>query len=203
MRNVRPDPHGSKSAAALLVESGLADATSTSEDLLKVNGAHDITTFQGLAVLRALTRAGDVDTALDFIRSYWGAMLDHGATTFWESFDLEWVKNAGRIDELTPEGKDDLHGDSGEHCYVGYRHSLCHGWSSGPTAWLSSTVLGVVPTEPGFAKVRIEPHLGNLEWAEGTYPTPKGVIRVRHERQPNGEVTSTISVPPGMVVEEE
>jgi H/ACA ribonucleoprotein complex subunit 4 len=29
----------------------------------------------------------------------------------------------------------DIHGDFGDHCYRGFRHSLCHGWASGPTAW--------------------------------------------------------------------
>lgn len=28
-------------------------------------------------------------------------MLDLGATTFWEDFDINWKKNAARIDELT------------------------------------------------------------------------------------------------------
>jgi hypothetical protein len=29
------------------------------------------------------------------------------------------------------------------YCYQGFRYSLCHGWASGPTAWLSPHVLGV------------------------------------------------------------
>ncbi|MFQ9800204.1 MAG: hypothetical protein ACLR23_16090 [Clostridia bacterium] len=32
-------------------------------------------------------------------------MLSLGATTFWEDFDLRWLENAARIDELTPEEK--------------------------------------------------------------------------------------------------
>ena len=27
--------------------------------------------------------------ALDVIRTYWGAMLDLGATTFWEDFNID------------------------------------------------------------------------------------------------------------------
>ena len=34
------------------------------------------------------------------------------------------------LDELDPDKKD-IHGDFGAHCYVGLRHSLCHGWSAG------------------------------------------------------------------------
>ena len=36
-------------------------------------------------------------------------MLDVGATTFWEDFNMEWLPDAGRIDELVPAGKKDIH----------------------------------------------------------------------------------------------
>ena len=58
-------------------------------------------------------------------------MLEKGATTFWEDFDMEWVENTSSIDEFPQEGKKDIHGDFGAHCYEGFRHSLCHGWSAG------------------------------------------------------------------------
>jgi hypothetical protein len=196
-----PAVNKSKSGAALLSLAGMMDAKKTSEDVLKVGGPKDISTFYGFYVLQALAKSGDTDTALDFIRTYWGAMLDFGATTFWEDFNLAWIDNAARIDELVPPGKKDLHGDFGAYCYEGFRHSFCHGWASGPTAWLSQNVLGVKPLEPGFTRVRIAPQLGNLKWAEGTYPTPLGPIRVRHERQPDGTVTSAIEAPPGITVE--
>ena len=89
----------------------------------------------------------------------------------------------------------------GDYCYKGFRHSLCHGWASGPTSWLSRHVLGITPLEPGFARVRIAPRLGSLEWAEGTYPTPHGPIQVRHDRQADGSVTSQVTVPDGVAVE--
>jgi hypothetical protein len=59
-------------------------------------------------------------------------------------------------------------------------------------------VLGIEPAAPGFTKVSIKPNLGRLDWAEGTYPTPKGPIRVRHEKQTDGTVKSTIDLPPGI-----
>jgi alpha-L-rhamnosidase len=125
-------------------------------------------------------------------------MLDLGATTFWEDFNLEWTPNACGIDRLVPAGMKDIHGDSGDHCYKGFRHSLCHGWASGPTAWLSRHVLGIRPAAPGFATVDIRPHLADLAWAEGTFPTPHGDIRVRHERSPSGEIRSDIALPTGV-----
>ena len=200
-RKVVPDTNKSKSGAALLSLAGMADAKSTSDTVLKVGGPKGISTFYGFYVLQALAKSGDTDTALDFIRTYWGAMLDFGATTFWEDFNLEWTNNAGRIDELVPPGKKDIHGDYGAYCYVGFRHSLCHGWASGPTAWLSQVVLGVKPLEPGCKRVRVAPQLGNLKWAEGKYPTPLGPIHVRHERQPDGTIASQIDAPRGIIVE--
>lgn len=194
------EPSGRKSPAALLALAGVGDPRATAERVLKKDGPTDLSTFYGFYVLEALARAGEVDTALDFIRTYWGGMLDLGATTFWEGFDLAWTHNAARIDELVPPGKKDVHGDCGEHCYVGFRHSLCHGWASGPTAWLSRHVLGIQPLKPGLRQVRIAPTLGSLRWAEGAYPTPVGTLRVRHERAADGTVTSRIDAPPGIEI---
>jgi len=200
-RKAVPDVSQSKSGAALLSLAGMMDARQTSDAVLKVGGARGISTFYGFYVLQALAKSGDADAALEMIRTYWGAMLDLGATTFWEDFNLDWVPDAGRIDELASAGKKDIHGDYGAYCYLGFRHSLCHGWASGPTAWLSQTVLGVKPLEPGCKRVRIAPLLGNLKWAEGTYPTPQGPIRVRHERKADGTISSRIEAPPGVVVD--
>ena len=199
-RKVVPAVNASKSGAALLALAGMTDAKKTADDVLKVGGAKNISTFYGFYVLQALAKAGETNPALDFISTYWGAMLDLGATTFWEDFDLDWTKDAARIDELVPAGKKDVHGGYGAYCYIGFRHSLCHGWASGPTAWLSENVLGITPLEPGFKRVRIVPQLGRLQWAEGAYPTPLGPIKVRHERQADGTVKSKIDAPAGIVV---
>lgn len=200
-RKVVPNVNQSKSGAALLSLAGMMPAKQVSDEVLKVGGPKNISTFYGYYVLQALAKSGDSDTALEFIRTFWGTMLDYGATTFWEDFNLDWTANAARIDELVPPGKKDLHGDYGAYCYIGFRHSLCHGWASGPTAWLSEHVLGVTPLEPGCKVVGIAPQLGNLQWAEGDYPTPKGVIHVRHDRQADGTVLSKITVPPGVKVD--
>lgn len=197
LRKHQPETSGRKSPAALLSLAGFRDAAQVST-ALKKDGPKDLSTFYGFYVLNALAKSGDIDTGLDFISQYWGGMLDFGATTFWEDFDLEWTKNAGRIDEPVAPGKKDLHGDFGAHCYVGFRHSFCHGWAGGPTAWLSKNVLGISPMAPGCAKVRIQPNLGRLAWAEGTYPTPKGLIHVRHEKQADGSVKSQIKLPEGI-----
>jgi len=200
LRQHVPPSSGRKSPAALLALTDVCDAREVANSILKRDGPSDLSTFYGFYVLQALAKSGDIDTALDFISTYWGAMLDYGATTFWEGFDLSWTNNAGRIDELVPPGKKDLHGDCGEHCYIGFRHSLCHGWASGPTAWLSQHVLGIQPLEPGCKRVLVAPQLGQLQWVQGTYPTPRGAIQVRHERRADGSIKSEINAPKGVKV---
>ncbi|MGH2829820.1 MAG: alpha-L-rhamnosidase C-terminal domain-containing protein [Actinomycetota bacterium] len=59
--------------------------------------------------------------------------------------------------------------------------SRCHAWSATPAYDLSTYVLGIAPSSAGFSTVRIQPYLGELEWAEGAVPTPHGAIHVRIE----------------------
>ncbi len=177
LRTYRPDPNHSKQAAALMTLSGLMDPKTANNEVLSIGGSKNFSTFYGYYMLKAMAAAGDYTNALDRIREFWGAMLDLGATSFWEDFNIEWIKNAARIDEIVPEGKVDVHKSYGNYCYKGYRHSFCHGWASGPTSYLSEYVLGVKVIEPGCKVVKIEPHLGDLQWAEGTFPTPTGSSR--------------------------
>lgn len=192
---IMPYAPGNKEAAALLSLSGLMNPKEADQKFLSVGGAKGFSTFYGYYMLRAMALAGNYKGALDMIRQFWGAMLDLGATTFWEDFNMDWLPNAARIDDLVPAGKVDIHKDYGAYCYKGYRHSLCHGWASGPTSWLSEYVLGVQMVEPGCKVVSITPHLGDLEWVEGTFPTPYGVITIRHEKGTDGKIKSIIHAP--------
>ena len=197
LRTYVPDNKGNKEAAALLAIEGMLDAK-TAHDIIVKDGAKDFTSFMGYYMLEALAKNGSYADALDLISEYWGRMLDLGATTFWEDFNYMDSKNAAGIDEFVPEGKFDIHADGGAYCYVGLRHSFCHGWASGPTAWLSQHILGVEPASPGFKTVRIRPHLGNLKWVEGDFPTPYGIIHVTHSRRPDGQISSTVELPEGV-----
>lgn len=186
-----------KQTAAMLGLSGICDLKDMCENVIKPGKAKGLSTFWGYYVLNALFKNGDMDFALDIIRDYWGAMLDLGATTFWEDFDIDWIENASSIDEICPPGKKDIHGDFGKFCYKQFRHSLCHGWASGPTAFLSKKVLGIVPLEAGYGKIKVKPALGNLEFAEGTVPTPYGNIYVKHTAEGNS-VKTDIKLPKGI-----
>ena len=92
-------------------------------------------------------------SGLDLIRTFWGWQLaqDPGST-FWE--------------HVEPDGTPNLQQFS----------SLAHGWASGPTTTLTSRVLGVTPTGAGYSSFTVQPHPGDLAWAEGTVPTPQGDI---------------------------
>ncbi len=194
----RPDAGKSKQANALMVLSGLADAAETNARILGADPFHGLSTFYGYYVLQARAQAGDYAGCQDVIRKYWGKMIELGATTFWEDFHLSWTENAAPIDAIVPKDKKDIHADFGDYCYKGLRHSLCHGWAAGPTAWMSEHVLGFVPLTPGSTELMVAPHLGDLEFAEGTFPTPAGIVKVRHERAKDGTVKSAIDAPRGV-----
>lgn len=121
-------------------------------------------------VLDAMASLGHRTEALAWLRTYWGGMLSEGATSFWESYDLRWPKTNPAL-SLQADGTS------------GYFVSLAHGWSSGPTAWLSENVLGVTPASPGYGTVDIRPNLLGLDFARGSVPTPHGVISVSIDKQ--------------------
>ncbi len=72
--------------------------------------------------------------------------------------------------------------------------SQCHAWSTTPTFDLSTYILGVAPLADGFARVQIAPQPVDLDWAEGTVPTPYGPIQVRWE-QSTDTFQLTLDVP--------
>ena len=203
-RAVKRDPHGAKSAAAMLALGGVASPREMFDRVLGKNGHRDVSTFYGYFMLEAMSAAGEDQRALDTVRDYWGAMLDVGATSFWENFDLAWTNNCFRIDEMpssATSGRKDIHGDYGEFCYPGFRHSLCHGWSGGPAAWCIHHVLGIRPLGVGCRKVEVRPFLGDLAWAEGAMALPDGrSVRVRAEKKPDGSLSVKVDAPDGIEV---
>ena len=192
-----PSAPATKQAAAFMSLAGILPATDGAGTIAE-GGAEGFATFTGYYMLEALASAGKYDEAMQIISDYWGGMLDLGATSFWEDLRYSDLSKAGRIDEFVPEGTYDIHKDGGAYCYEGLRHSFCHGWASGPAPWMSRHILGIEPLEPGFKKVRIEPHLGNLDWAEGTFPTPYGLIRVSARKTDDGNIKTDIKLPKGV-----
>ena len=108
----------------------LGELSEKDKAMLVDGGARGMSTFMSYYVLKAIA-SFDKAKAIAMMKEYYGAMLAKGATTFWEDFHMDWVENTCRIDEFPKEGQKDIHGDFGAYCYIGFRHSLCHGWSAG------------------------------------------------------------------------
>ena len=161
---------------AMAVFSGIATAAQTEaiwQNVVSQPSENIVTPYYNYFVTEAMAQSGHRKEALDWIRAYWGGMLAEGATSFWEAYDLNWPK-------------ENFHAFLQADRLEGYYVSLCHGWSSGPAAWLTEHVLGIRPLAPGFAEVAVRPDLVDLRWARGIQPTPRGEISVEYRRDTNG-----------------
>jgi hypothetical protein len=187
-----------KQIAALLLLGGIADEDCAK--CLQKGGAEGFSTFMSYYILSAMVKCASAEETLAALKTYYGAMLDLGATTFWEDFDMAWVENACRIDEICDGTKTDVHGDNGKYCYKGFRHSLCHGWASGPVAFLTEYVLGIDIVGEGCSKITITPHLGDLSYAKGSIATPCGKVTVAHTRNADGSVATHVEAPDGVEI---
>ena len=150
--------------------------------LLAKGASAGFSTFMAYYILKALAKRGEKDP-VSIAKEYYGGMLSRGATTFWEDFDLEWLKDSGRIDEFPLEGEKDLHGDFGKHCYEGFRHSLCHGWSSGVLSFFIEYILGLQIENDGKT-VTFTPNPGKLSRIQARFPLKEGFLNLSLE---NGE----------------
>lgn len=115
-----PEQQVSCAAQAWLVLAGIPESREVAQAALRhaladPHAVRPITPYAYHYIAEAMLACGMEDEALDLVRSYWGAMLDAGADTFWEAFDP--------ADPLaSPYG--DIHANS-----------YCHAWSCSP-AWL-------------------------------------------------------------------
>jgi len=141
-----------------------------------------ITPYYNFYVVSAMAKLNHRRAALNWIRQYWGGMVNEGATSFWEGYNPTWPKGFLYQQNLNADNN------------WGFHVSLAHGWASGVTPWLMSQILGIRPTAGGFAKVDIRPDLVDLKWVRGGEPTPHGVLRVSIRRR-HGYIT-TITLPP-------
>ncbi|HEY8927834.1 MAG TPA: alpha-L-rhamnosidase C-terminal domain-containing protein [Mucilaginibacter sp.] len=64
--------------------------------------------------------------------------------------------------------------------------SDCHAWGASPNIEFFRTVLGIDTYAPGFAKIKIEPHLGDITTIGGEMPHPNGKIAVNYALEKTG-----------------
>ncbi|MGC9261707.1 MAG: alpha-L-rhamnosidase C-terminal domain-containing protein, partial [Phycisphaerae bacterium] len=178
---------------AMAIDSHVADARQRRAIYARILGPNCpswkqvATPYYNNFVIFALSHLGHYRQALNFIRYYWGGMIHEGATTFWEKYDPTWPKKHFHR-YLDNNGKPD------PNLAWNYLISLCHGWSSGVTNWLTDYTLGVQPVSGGFSRVVIAPHLCGLTWVSGRVPTPHGAIVVKVKKTSGREIL-TITLP--------
>ncbi|MFX0555413.1 alpha-L-rhamnosidase C-terminal domain-containing protein [Maribacter sp. CXY002] len=63
---------------------------------------------------------------------------------------------------------------------VSKARSDSHAWGSSPNIEFFRVLLGIDSDAPGFAKVKIEPHLGDIKEIGGQMPHPQGMISVKY-----------------------
>ncbi|WP_372949455.1 alpha-L-rhamnosidase N-terminal domain-containing protein [Mariniphaga sp.] len=74
--------------------------------------------------------------------------------------------------------------------------SDCHAWGASPNYDFLATVCGIRPMKPGFAEVKIEPALGNLNFIKGHMPHPNGEISVDLAKEGENGLKGSVTLPP-------
>lgn len=108
--------------------------------------------FMSFFLYEALERLGHHERLVEDIRTNYGRMIEHGATTCWEMYPGR--ENRANAALLT--------------------RSHCHAWSAAPGYFLGAVVLGVRSDAPGWTRVVVEPRPCGLSWARGRVPLPAG-----------------------------
>lgn len=130
--------------------------------------------------LMAFCKLGKIEYAQKMINSYWGGMLNLGATTIWEQYD----PNDSGIEHYGMYG-------------AKFGKSLCHAWGSGPVYLLGRYCVGVKPTSPGGATFEVKPNLGMYKEIHGTFPIGNGTVTLNISED---ELSVHATVPGGTLI---
>ena len=60
---------------------------------------------------------------------------------------------------------------------------------------LQNNVLGIQPLEPQYARVKIRPHVGDLDFARGVIPTQRGPIAIDWQVRDDASFHMELSLP--------
>lgn len=117
-----------------------------------------------------------------YFRFYLARALDHAglAEEYLQSLD-PWRELLPLHFSTWPEVPGDTRSDS-------------HAWSAHPIYDMLTLVAGVEPAAPGFASVRIAPHLGTLNNLTASFPHPDGSINLEYRRG-GPSLDATITLP--------
>jgi alpha-L-rhamnosidase len=122
-------------------------------------------------LLEGLLENGEAAAAIRLITApgdrSWRHMLESGTTITWEAWDQKYKPN----------------------------QDWNHAWGAAPANLLPRYVLGARPLAPGWSSVQIRPHPGDLQFAKGKLPTPRGPILIDWKR--GATFTLSLTLPPG------
>ncbi len=119
--------------------------------------------------LKTLYKFGYDELALKAQRRDWGAILDSGVKTCYETFRTKTT----------------------------WPRSAAHAWSASPAIFLKTEVLGIKAVKPGYEEFVIEPKGCDLTYAKGSVPTPKGDITVEWKKKEDGALEILCTAPEG------
>ena len=143
---------------------------------------HQKTVLRRMLSIEPGTTPNGTMSASYYFRFYLARALDHAglADEYLASLD-PWRKLLPLHFSTWPEIPGDTRSDS-------------HAWSAHPIYDMLTLVAGVQPASPGFATVRIAPHLGTLNTLKASYPHPAGDIQLEYRRRGNA-IDTTITLP--------
>lgn len=124
-------------------------------------------------LLEALYEAGEGDFALKLMtdrstdRSWPHMIYDVGTTITLEDWDNKYKPN----------------------------QDWNHAWGAAPANIIPRCLMGVQPIEPGFAKVRIRPQVGDLKTGSLDLPTVRGTIHVDFASEPGRSFVLNVELP--------
>lgn len=128
-------------------------------------------------LLDAVYEAGDSDYALclltDTTQRSWYQMIRSGSTMTTEGWNFNIKDN----------------------------QDWNHAWGAVPANIISRKLMGIEPTKPGFARVRIAPQTGRLGYAYIKQPTPRGVITVEIKPDGASQKRFIVEIPPNMTAD--
>ncbi len=140
-----------------------------------------------LLIFEALAKTKNFRLIERMIHEYWGAMLDRGATTWWEIFDADspsWVYPHPFLGNCPMYEKDWA------------PVSCCHAWSSVPGYVIPRYLLGIDLSNVHKGQIIIQPDLDTSpEWAIYKLPMKGGMLHLKFFSEKGHRNVHVISKP--------
>lgn len=145
-------------ANGLAVLAGFADKEKWQSIRLFLNSYANAGPYMEKYILESYFQQGDVQSALNRMKTRYEVMVNSKLTTLWEDWRI---------------------GGSGGG-------SINHGWAGGPLTLLSQYVAGIQPLDAGWKSFVVKPQLGDLKWVSCTVPAGNKIINAKINKTNKG-----------------